>query len=260
MPPKYNGLLRDDKSYLIFSLAVLTSRLSMHRGAKKKKGRYFGPYPDSGAVRGRYTSSKRFACSAVAEAVYCWTNLLRVWCTKSVVVLRHVSAQSSLMKSTASLSTMFVCSFKGRIKLSLEAAPSWQDGRGKSKLPALFRLPLLSRSKSAIRRVPSNGMSSSSLEDMDVLGLLKRMALLVSISWSDSLKGKVLGSRSHFLKFPTIPWCEKSRRTEELFKNPPQYYLAHNEARTIPTRLILNADLMGKCHSYSRSFVWSGRS
>ncbi|PMH71878.1 excinuclease ABC subunit C, partial [Vibrio splendidus] len=50
--PKYNVLLRDDKSYpYIFISGHKHPRLSMHRGAKKKKGEYFGPYPDSGAVR-----------------------------------------------------------------------------------------------------------------------------------------------------------------------------------------------------------------
>lgn len=50
--PKYNVLLRDDKSYpYIFISGHRHPRLSMHRGAKKRKGEYFGPYPDSGAVR-----------------------------------------------------------------------------------------------------------------------------------------------------------------------------------------------------------------
>ncbi|WP_045859713.1 excinuclease ABC subunit UvrC [Teredinibacter purpureus] len=51
--PPYNILLRDDKSfpYIFLSDAEPHPRLSLHRGTKKKKGRYFGPYPNVSAVR-----------------------------------------------------------------------------------------------------------------------------------------------------------------------------------------------------------------
>ena len=52
LKPRYNVLLRDDKSYpYIFLSADEFPRLAYHRGPKRERGRYFGPYPSSGAVR-----------------------------------------------------------------------------------------------------------------------------------------------------------------------------------------------------------------
>jgi excinuclease ABC subunit C len=50
--PKYNVVLRDDKSfpYLWFTGGHAFPRLGIYRGSRNAPGRFFGPYPNAGAV------------------------------------------------------------------------------------------------------------------------------------------------------------------------------------------------------------------
>ena len=52
LKPKYNVLLRDDKSfpYIFISAEHDFPRLEKHRGAKTRVGRYYGPFASAGAV------------------------------------------------------------------------------------------------------------------------------------------------------------------------------------------------------------------
>lgn len=51
--PRFNVVLRDDKSYPFIHVTTDHSypRIEFHRGARKGKGKYFGPYPNARAVR-----------------------------------------------------------------------------------------------------------------------------------------------------------------------------------------------------------------
>jgi len=52
LKPRYNVLLRDDKSFpnILISREHAFPQIKKHRGAKKEKGRYFGPFASAGAV------------------------------------------------------------------------------------------------------------------------------------------------------------------------------------------------------------------
>jgi len=52
LKPRYNIQLRDDKSYpYIYLSSHEYPRLGFYRGARKEKGRFFGPYPSASSVR-----------------------------------------------------------------------------------------------------------------------------------------------------------------------------------------------------------------
>lgn len=52
LKPRYNVLLRDDKSFpnILVSRAHSFPQIKKHRGAKKEKGNYYGPFASAGAV------------------------------------------------------------------------------------------------------------------------------------------------------------------------------------------------------------------
>jgi excinuclease ABC subunit C len=53
LKPRYNILLRDDKSYpwIVISSSHDFPRIAFHRGARERNQRYFGPYPSASSVR-----------------------------------------------------------------------------------------------------------------------------------------------------------------------------------------------------------------
>jgi excinuclease ABC subunit C len=70
--PRYNICLRDDKSYpYIFLSSHEFPQISLHRGAKRKQGRYFGPYPSSGAAHNSLKLLQRlFPIRQCEDSVY----------------------------------------------------------------------------------------------------------------------------------------------------------------------------------------------
>ncbi len=71
--PRYNILLRDDKSYpyIFLSTAHDFPRFGFHRGAKRERGRYFGPYPGASGVRETlYLLQKLFPVRQCEDSVF----------------------------------------------------------------------------------------------------------------------------------------------------------------------------------------------
>ncbi|WP_181703288.1 excinuclease ABC subunit UvrC [Chthonobacter albigriseus] len=71
--PRFNVLLRDDKSfpYILIAEDHEAPQLVKHRGARSRKGRYFGPFASAGAVdRTINALQKAFLIRTCADGVY----------------------------------------------------------------------------------------------------------------------------------------------------------------------------------------------
>ena len=73
MKPRYNVLLRDDKSfpYILLAEDHHVAQLYKHRGARKRPGAYFGPFASAGAVnRTLNTLQRAFLLRSCSDSVY----------------------------------------------------------------------------------------------------------------------------------------------------------------------------------------------
>src|SRR3546814_20528129 len=59
--PRYNVLLRDDKSfpYILLTADHAIPQIAKHRGAHNREGDYFGPFASAGAVNRTITALQR---------------------------------------------------------------------------------------------------------------------------------------------------------------------------------------------------------
>lgn len=235
--PKYNVLLRDDKSYpYIYVSGHKHPRVSLHRGVKKRKGEYFGPYPDSGAVRETlHLLQKIFPVRQCEDTVY--ANRTRP-CLMYQIGRCAGPCVSSVISDQeyAELVNYLRLFLQGKDNQVLELLVSKMEDASvalRFEDAARFRDQI-----QAIRRVQEQQyVSEDSMDDMDVLGFAQENGI-ACIHILMIRQGKVLGSRSHFPKIP------QNTTAQEVFDSfLSQYYLSHNEARTVPTRIILNKDL-----------------
>ncbi len=71
--PRYNVILRDDKSfpYILVAEDHTAPQILKHRGARKRKGVYYGPFASAGAVnRTLNTLQKAFLLRSCSDSVY----------------------------------------------------------------------------------------------------------------------------------------------------------------------------------------------
>ncbi len=237
--PRYNVLLRDDKSYpLIFLSADTHPRLAIHRGAKHEKGEYFGPFPNSYAVRETLALlQKLFPVRQCENSVYR---------NRSRPCLQYQIGRCSGPCVTGLVSDEEYQRQVNYVRLFL-------SGKDQQVLTQLIsRMEEASKSLQfedaarirdqiqAVRRVTEQQFVSGDSEDLDVIGVAFD-AGLACVHVLFIRQGKVLGSRSYF---PKVPAGTELNEVVQTFVG--QFYLQGSQGRTLPGEILLDFTLTDK--------------
>ncbi|WP_255474460.1 excinuclease ABC subunit UvrC [Rouxiella sp. S1S-2] len=237
--PRYNVLLRDDKSYpLIFLSADNHPRLTIHRGAKHAKGEYFGPFPNSYAVRETLALlQKLFPIRQCENSVY--RNRSRPClqyqigrclgpCVSGLVSEEEYKQQVDYVRLfLAGKDQQVVTQLIERMEDASKNLRFEDAGRFRDQIQA-------------VGRVTERQFVTGNSEDLDVIGVAfeSGMACLHVLFIR---QGKVLGSRSYY---PKVPGGTEMSEVVQTFVG--QFYLQGSQARTLPGEILLDFSLPEK--------------
>ncbi|WP_243042546.1 excinuclease ABC subunit UvrC [Dyella sedimenti] len=232
LKPRYNILLRDDKSYpyIYLSGGEDYPRLAFHRGARNLPGRYFGPYPSAFAVRESLNLMQKLFKVRQCEDSY-FRNRSRPClqhqigrCTAPCVKLVTVDDYRNDVRHAE----MFL---EGRSRAVIDELAEQMEQASKAlefERAAAFRDQV-----AALRKLQAEHHVQGASADMDVLAC-RIEAAMACVSVLFFRNGISLGTRDFF---PRLPLDAEPADVLEQFI--AQYYLD----RPVPRELILGETL-----------------
>lgn len=234
--PRYNILLRDDKSYpyIYLSSEQAFPRLRFHRGARKGKGRYFGPFPNAGSVR---------------RTLNLMQKLFQVRsCEDSVFNNRSRPCLQYQIKRCSAPCVGYIT--QEDYRRDIEHAVMFLEGRNDQVIDALYEpmqkaAEALDFEKAAhyrdqisnLRKVQEHELMSNLKGDIDIIAVAENAGMAcVQIFFIRA--GVNLGNRAFFPGHTRDASCEEILRA---FLT--QYYLGQGRQRRIPGEIILSHDI-----------------
>ena len=220
--PKYNILLRDDKSYpYLLITAHKHPKLGLHRGGKKVKGEYFGPFPTVGAVwESLRLMQKIFPIRQCEDSYYR---------ARSRPCLQHQLGRCSApcvdkisvddYQEQVNLAKLFL---QGKSSTVIEQLVTKMESASNElnfELAAKYRDQIVT-----LRKVQQQQFVSGHVAELDVLGLFRDKSQ-VCIHLLFIRQHKILGSKSYF---PTVP--SESSDSDILQAFIAQHYLTHDSS------------------------------
>jgi len=234
LKPRYNILLRDDKSYPYIYLSTKDKypRLAKHRGAKSLPGRYYGPYPNAKAVKDSLSFlQKIFPIRQCEDSVFknrsraCLQYQIKRCSAPCVAKISEQDYQSDVKhtqlflegKSAQLIDTLVEKMEDASSQLEYESA-------------GIYRDRIIS-----LRRIQEKQHISNEKGDLDVVAIYYQSGI-ACIQLFFIRDGLNLGNKSFF------PKNTKNEQAEDILNAfLVQYYLnSLNTQRPIPSTILIN--------------------
>lgn len=236
LKPPFNILLRDDKSYpsVLLTEGDDWPRLSFHRGTKRKKGRYFGPFPSSVAVRDSLNLlQKLFQVRQCEDSFFrnrarpCLQHQIGRCRAPCVGLVSDEDYRRDVMNTRLFLegrNAEVTDNLIARMDMAAETLDFEAAARYRDQLTAL-------------RRVQEQQFVLSDVGSADVFGVAAQPGG-VCVSVLQVREGRVLGSKSWH---PSV--FGETAVADILSEFLPSYYLQIGGGRVLPREIIVPVDL-----------------
>jgi excinuclease ABC subunit C len=231
--PRFNVILRDDKSYpyIYVSTTHEFPRLQFHRGARKGKGRYFGPYPSTGAVRKTLNElQKLFLIRQCPDSFFknrtrpCLQYQIRRCTAPCVGYIDQATYAQDINAAVLFLEGKNRSVIDGMVHRMDAAADAMEYEQA-----ARFRDQISKLKKVEAEQI----VTRTGARDLDVIAIASKSAVhCVTIIFIRN--GKILGSRNYFPRFGGA-----ATRRQILSGFLPQYYLG----KDAPAEIIVESEV-----------------
>ncbi|AEW44604.1 excinuclease ABC subunit C [Serratia symbiotica str. 'Cinara cedri'] len=237
--PRYNVLLRDDKSYpLIFISADRHPRIAIYRGTKRIRGEYFGPFPNFHAVRETLILlQKIFPIRQCENSVYrnrsrpCLQYQIKRClgpCVDGFISDEEYLQQVEYVRLFLSGKDQQVL---GQLINRMERASNQLNFEEAAKIRDQIK---------SVRSITERQFVSGINHDVDVISIAFNEGI-VCLHVLFIRQGNILGSRSYF---PEVPCDTDIDEVTHTFFG--QFYLHNSQERIVPSEIILDFNLSQK--------------
>lgn len=234
--PRFNVLMRDDKSlpYILLADDHIIPQITKHRGSRKRKGDYFGPFASPGAVnRTLNTLQKAFLLRSCNDSVYdsrtrpCLLHQIKrcsAPCTNEI----SPDDYSLLVKQARQFLSGSNQDIQGELAKQMQAASDVQD----FELAAEYR----DRIRALTYIQSTTDVFARTIEEADIISLAQEGGQsCVQVFFFRA--GRNLGNKAYF------PRHDKDTPAEEVLES---FIIQFYENRQSPRKILLNLTLPGK--------------